>query len=659
MVINNSKLSKVCALCAAGAMSAAVAAAAPCSDCGERTPAATADKPAAESRPADEPGTLRMHAPMARFFRTNGDVRRFKATVGFDPAIYTLKRKWGPTHIAATKMGFKVYADGRLVADAGIMRPGDGTKTIEADVSGARMIALESVDGGYWLGTPQLLALWQDVRFEGKDGVVAVEEDTSGAETPQFGILTPPDAPEPRLNGTWTYGVRPGKPILHRIAATGKAPLALSVVGELPKGLAFDARSRLLTGSIAERGDHKVVFAASNACGRATRTLTIRVGDTLCLTPPMGWNSWNAYECKVSDKIVRETAAAFMEKGLADHGWTYVNIDGGWQAFANQVARNEDGTIRPNERFPDMKALGDHLHSFGFKFGIYSSPGPRTCTRQEGSYGHEAQDVATWVAWGVDFIKYDWCFYRDIFKKETEGRKPTDADRIKPFRQLYDELLRQPRDLVYSFCGGGVSLKGAEANGSNLQRIWGDLKDGWGCVLAAARSAARHRLNAHPGFWIDPDMLVVGRVCTGVLEDHDTLLTPNEQYAHISMWAILNAPLLIACQMNVIDDFTVKLLVNPEVIDVDQDVAEAPGDIVVSTNDDLVFAKKLCDGSVAICAVNLCPFKRRVTVNFKDAGLTGRVRLRDLWRRRDIGTFQDSFTTELPPHAPLFVRCFK
>ena len=132
----------------------------------------------------------------------------------------------------------EVYADGRLVADAGIMRPGDGTKTIEADVSGARMIALESVDGGYWLGTPQLLALWQDVRFEGKDGVVAVEEDTSGAETPQFGILTPPDDPEPRLNGTWTYGVRPGKPILHRIAATGKAPLALSVVGALPKGLA-------------------------------------------------------------------------------------------------------------------------------------------------------------------------------------------------------------------------------------------------------------------------------------------------------------------------------------------------------------------------------------------------------------------------------------
>ena len=243
----------------------------PCSYDKARTAAAATDKPAAESRSADEPGTLRMHAPAARFFRTNGDVRRFKATVGFDPAIYTLKRKWSQTHVAATKMGFKVYADGKIVANAGIMRPDDGTKTIEADVSGARMIALESVDGGFWLGTPQLLALWQDVRFEGNDGLVAVKEDTSGTETPQFGILTPPDDPEPRLNGTWTYGVRPGKPILHRIAATGKAPLALSVVGELPKGLAFDSQSRLLTGSIAELGDHKVVFAASNACGRVTK----------------------------------------------------------------------------------------------------------------------------------------------------------------------------------------------------------------------------------------------------------------------------------------------------------------------------------------------------------------------------------------------------
>ena len=136
-------------------------------------------------------------------------------------------------------------------------------------------------------------------------------------------------------------------------------------------------------------------------------------------------------------------------------------------------------------------------------------------------------------------------------------------------------------------------------------------------------------------------------------------MTPNEQYAHISMWAILNAPLLIACQMNVIDDFTVKLLVNPEVIDVDQDVAEAPGRIVFENDEALVLAKTLCDGSVAICAVNLRPFKRRVTVNFKDAGLTGTVRLRDLWRRQDVGTFQDAFTTELPPHAPLFVRCRK
>ena len=644
-----------------------------CSDCGARTVSVAQEK-ARESRDlVDAPGTLRMHAPAARFFRTNGAFRQFKATVGFDPAIHT-KHSYGPKHVAGTLMGFRVYADKKLVADTGLIRPGDGTRTIDVDVSGARTVVLESVDGGFWTGTPSLLALWQDVRFVG-DGGATLEEDMSGAETPQFGILTPSDEPEPRLNGSWTYGVRPGKPILYRVAVTGEKPLEVSVVGELPKGLAFDAQRRLLTGSLEQRGDYEVVFAARNARGKAERTLKIRVGDKLCLTPPMGWNSWNAWGCAVSDKIVRDTAATFLEKGLADHGWTYVNIDDGWPRSAldaNPPAtgsasdpkrrgdpRDENGVIRPNGYFPDMKALGDYLHSHGLKFGIYSSPGPRTCNRYEGTYGHDALDAATWASWGVDYVKYDWCYYREIFAKETAGRKPTDEDRIKPFRKLYGELLRQPRDMVYSFSGGG-GPKWGEANGSNLWRTWTDLKDGWGCLLNAAKSSARQYQNSHPGFWADPDMLIVGRLRTGSFPGaHDTVLTPNEQYTHLSLWAVMNAPLLLGCQMNVIDDFTVKLLVNPEVIDVDQDVAEAPGRIVFENGEDLVLAKTLCDGSTAICAVNLCPFKRRVTVNFKDAGLTGRVRLRDLWRRRDIGTFQDSFTTELPPHAPLFVRCFK
>ena len=622
----------------------------------------------------DVPGTLRMHAPKARFFRVNGGGRRFKATVGFDPAIHTLKRKYGNKHLMATKMGFRVYADGKLVADTGLISPGDGFRTVDADICGAGSIALESVDGGYWLGTPQLLALWRDVRFEGDDAMT-VEEDVSGCETPQFGILTPPAEREPRLNGSWTYGVRPCKPILYRIAVTGEEPVEVSVVGELPRGLAFDAKRRLLTGSLEVRGDHEIAFAAKNAHGRAERTLTIRVGDKLCLKPPMGWSAWNAWRCAISDEIVRDTAAVFLEKRLADHGWTYINLDDGWQRGAigaNPPAegagrdpkrtgnpRNEDGSIRPNGYFPDMKSLADHLHSLGLKFGIYSSPGPRTCARYEGSYGHEAQDAATWASWGVDYVKYDWCFYSEIFAKETEGRVPTVADTAKPFKKLYDELLRQPRDMVYSFSGGAGSGTWGEANGSNLWRTWADLKDGWGCVLNAAKSTANKCRNSHPGFWADPDMLVVGRLDTGVLGEHDTLLTPNEQYSHISIWAVLNAPLILGCRMNALDDFTTGLLVNPEVIDVDQDVAESPGRIVVDADDELVLAKRLCDGSIAVCAVNLRPFKRRVNLDFKAVGLSGNVRLRDLWRRKDIGTFDGSFATELPPHAPLFVRCWK
>ena len=195
--------------------------------------------------------TLRMLAPAARFFRTDGAVTRFSATVGFDPAIYTLKRKYEGAHLRETLMGFRVYADGRLVADTGLVKPGDGTRAIEADVAGARLIVLESVDGGYWLGTPQLLALWQDVRFAGAPDA-RVQEDVSGAETPQFGILTPDAAPAPHFTGAWQYGVRPRSPILHRIAVVGAGPMALSVDGPLPKGLSCSFQNR--TGVVFKTG---------------------------------------------------------------------------------------------------------------------------------------------------------------------------------------------------------------------------------------------------------------------------------------------------------------------------------------------------------------------------------------------------------------------
>ena len=610
--------------------------------------------------------TLRMKAPAARFFRTDGAVTRFSATVGFDPAIYTLKRKYEGAHLRETLMGFRVYADGRLVADTGLVKPGDGTRVIEADVAGARLIVLESVDGGYWLGTPQLLALWQDVRFAGAPDA-RVQEDVSGAETPQFGILTPDAAPAPHFTGAWQYGVRPRSPILHRIAVVGAGPMALSIDGPLPKGLAFDAKRRLLTGTLEARGDYRIPFVAKNAHGQARRTLVISVGDKLCLTPPMGWSAWNAWRCEITDGIVRDTARAFVEKGLADTGWTYVNLDDGWQYGAHVSAesarndpkrrgktRNDDGTIRPNGHFPDMKALADHLHALGLKFGIYSSPGPRTCARYEGSYGHEAQDAATWSAWGVDYVKYDWCSYTEIFQKELAGRAPTDEDRIKPFRILYRELLQQPRDMVYSFSGGGARL--GEENGANLYRTWGDLKDGWGCVLNAARSTAARCQSSHPGYWADPDMLVVGRLHTGVLGEHDTLLTPNEQYAHVSMWSILNAPLILGCRMNALDAFTTRLLVNPEVIDINQDVAHPPARLVIDADDEWAFVKELRDGSKAVCVVNLRPFRRRVKVDFRRLGLADEVTVRDVWRRCGLGAFKGAYDVELPPHAPLYIR---
>ena len=612
-------------------------------------------------------GDVKMQAPAVRVFRANGQVKRFTATVGFDPAIYSLKRSYGPAHRDATLMGFRVFADGKLVADTGTMRPPDGTKTIAADLTGAKTIVLEGVDGGYWLGTPQLKALWKDATFDcGTAGTV--EEDASGCETPQFGILTPPEGPEPRINGASEYGVRPGRPILYRVPVTGQAPLSVEVKG-LPEGLVFNPQTRLLTGTIAARGDYRLVFSARNAVGRAEKTFTIRVGDRICLSPPMGWSAWNAWRARMTDEIIRETGRVFVEKGLADHGWCYVNLDDGWQRAAKPNAewsigkpgrqgavRLPNGRIVPNSDFPNMKALADYLHSFGLKFGIYSSPGPSTCARYEGSYGHEAIDAATWAEWGVDYVKYDWCNYQEVFLRETAGRKPVEADYIKPFRVLYDELLKQPRDFVYSYSGGHGAAQWGEANGSNIWRTWGDLKDSWGAVLNAADSAVKQVSRSHPGFWADPDMLVVGRLDTGVLGEHDSYLTPNEQYTHLTVWALLNAPLLIGCQMDKLDDFTLGLLRNPEVIDVDQDIVHPPARQTRRTDADWVLVKNLADGAFAVGVVNLHPFKRRITLDFAANGLPSRAKLRDLWRRADLGTFEGSYTVELPPHAPLFLK---
>ena len=219
--------------------------------------------------------------------------------------------------------------------------------------------------------------------------------------------LTPPAPAAPRYNGPAVLGARPGSPIIFRLPFSGERPMKFSA-RRLPKGLSLDAAEGIIHGSVKKPGEYVVKLKASNASGSVKAKLVLKIGDTIALTPPMGWNSWNCWGLEVSQEKVMASARALISSGLADYGYCYINIDDAWQA----PKRGADGKLEPNDRFPDITGLGDWLHKKGLRLGIYSSPGASTCGGYLGSLGYEETDVQTWNDWGVDYLKYDLCGYR-------------------------------------------------------------------------------------------------------------------------------------------------------------------------------------------------------------------------------------------------------
>jgi alpha-galactosidase len=483
--------------------------------------------------------------------------------------------------------------------------------------------------------------------------------------------LTPPSPATPEIHGATVFGVHPGHPFLFTVAATGNRPMTFSA-DHLPPGLSIDASSGRITGMAPSTGYYSVTLQAKNALGEAHRTLRIKAGATLALTPPMGWNSWNCFAGAVTENDIRAAANAMVESGLIDHGWTYVNVDDYWQVNPKKgktdatlagLERNPDGTIHPNPRFPDMKGLADYIHARGLKAGLYSSPGPFTCGGCTGSYQHEAQDARQYADWGFDFLKYDWCSYGKIYEQEDGGRGLPGLE--KPYRVMANAIAQVPRDIVFSFCqyGMGDVWKWGAAIGGNSWRVSGDIRDSWKSVLANAEGkAADLAPYAGPGHWNDPDMLVVGKVGWGP-QLHASHLTPDEQYSHISLWCLQADPLLIGCDLTQLDPFTLGLLTNDEVIDVDQDALGKAAQIVQPTGGSTpiqIWARPLENGSVAVGLFNLGTTTAAGTVNWSDLHLSGAWKVRDLWRQRDLGSFPDKFQSGMiPPHGVVLVRMMK
>ena len=462
-------------------------------------------------------------------------------------------------------------------------------------------------------------------------------------------MLTPYPVAKPKINGPAVYGARPGNAFLYRVPATGKKPLLYSADG-LPAGLTLDASTGIITGSVAAAGDYPVTLGVHNKYGKVSKQFTIRIGDVIGLTPALGWNSWNAFGLSVNDARVRVAAKTIADK-LGAYGWSYVNIDDGWEA----PQRTATGEIVPNEKFPDMKATADYVHSLGLKFGIYSSPGPQTCGGYLGSYQHEDQDAKTYAIWGIDYLKYDWCSYGYI-----APNPPSVDDDKKPYQVMRASLDKVNRDILFSFCqyGMGDSWNWAGEVGGNSWRTTGDIVDTWRSMSDIGFNQQAEAPHARPGHFNDPDMLVVGKVGWGDSQ-HNTRLTPDEQYTHITLWSLLSAPMLIGCDLGKLDRFTLNLLTNSEVLAISQDAAGKEAAQVLSKDGYVVYVKDLADGSKAVGIFNISDSYKTITLNWADLGLAGYNKVRDVWRQKYLITDNKTFTTTVATHGEMLVKLAK
>lgn len=466
--------------------------------------------------------------------------------------------------------------------------------------------------------------------------------------------------------------MRPGHPILYTIAATGQRPMKFSATG-LPAGALLDEQRGYIRGSIDARGTYRVMLRAQNAMGHTERELRLVVGDDICLTPLLGCNTWGGWGAKVTEANVRAAAEAMVHLGLIDHGWQYINIDDGWQGKRG----GKYNAIQPNEKFGDLRGFCDFIHSLGLKAGIYSTPwltsyagfnggsskDPQGAWEKPakardgwhcGQHFFEANDARQWAEWGFDYAKYDW-----------------GIDSVEIARRFAEAVGACDRDIVFELSNSLPLRMAPECVPlAQMSRTTGDLIDLWDRSQMEA-SVSRWAVGIRevwiehdayapfqrPGHWNHACNLRIGLL--GGWRDKPltpSRLTPDEQYSHISLWCLWSSPMIIGTPIERLDEFTLGLLTNDEVLEINQDPLGKQAVRTVIADGGEILIKGLEDGSKAVGIFNPGPKKSVLTVHWSALGIKGKQNIRDLWRQKDIGTFADRFNVTVPSHGVVLVK---
>lgn len=517
-----------------------------------------------------------------------------------------------------------------------------------------------------------------------------IKKNQYDARTAEWEILTPPTSESPRINGPQIYGAKAGKQFIYRIPCEGLRPIHF-VVSNLPEGLKLDKEKGIISGITPNKeGNYNMIFEAINEKGSASREFKLVIGEKIALTPPMGWNSWGGYMLQVSDDVMRRATDFIVNKGLADVGFQYISIDDCWMRidpklyngkeqmysrrapgypFENVVGsvRDECGMIQPNDCFPDMKAMTDYIHSFGLKAGIYSGPGPLTCQMYASSFGYEGSDANQFADWGFDLLKYDMCSYRGIIS-ELNKALPEGSPEIEEITIWYpmaQYLEIQDRDILYNLCQYGRQEPWLWAPTINIQswRIGGDLNHNVNNYFEQAMRIVKYlRDYSKPGQWNDPDFMYIGKIHEArdkMGPPVDIPLNSNQRYQYVSLWSLICAPYFFSANIDEMDDFTISLLRNADISNVNQDELGHVAELIRENDNQVVLLKKLADGSNVIGLFNNDSENEQIiNVKWDEIGLSGKLLVRDLWRQKEIGTTQDELSVKVSPNGCAVLKIY-